>query len=507
MQRELEIKVELSNSEVKRLGGELRYDELAMGSAATKKLRTVYFDTPGHNLQAAGFSLRIRRQGDRWLQTIKVAQHAADGVSDLIELEGPVDTGGPDLAKITDKKIKRVVKKAVQGTSLHPVFETVIQRTTRETKAQSSKMEPAAEAGAVRAGETSSALGGIEITLKAGSAEDLLLAVEKLLGEGQELKLAGHIKTERGNRVPVGKRGASVEPEKARLARIARKDTCAEAFSAILASATRQIRVNRQAVFQTDDPEGAHQMRIGLRRLRSALRALRPLVDSGSLRAFERSARDMGRGVGMLRDADVLIADIQAPMEQVASDKSGFTELREALERDQQAKRDEVRSALRGPTWAKLQLYLTLWPSTLEEHDELDKPITKHARKVLRKAWKKPVKLGRNLDRLDAEHRHEMRKALKELRYQTEFFAPLFKRRGTRRFTEQLKALQDVFGHINDARMAPRLVEVQQERQAGINAARAASYALGRHNAEAAHVWRGAGKLWKELRRSPRFWT
>jgi len=47
----------------------------------------------------------------------------------------------------------------------------------------------------------------------------------------------------------------------------------------------------------------------------------------------------------------------------------------------------------------------------------------------------------------------------------------------------------------------------QQERQAGNDAARAASYALGHHNAEAAHVWRRAGKAWRKLERSPRFWA
>jgi hypothetical protein len=67
--------------------------------------------------------------------------------------------------------------------------------------------------------------------------------------------------------------------------------------------------------------------------------------------------------------------------------------------------------------------------------------------------------------------------------------------------------MQDVFGYLNDARMAPRLLEVQHERQAALNAARAASYTVGRHEADAAHVWRGAGKLWKKLKASPRFWT
>jgi hypothetical protein len=145
-----------------------------------------------------------------------------------------------------------------------------------------------------------------------------------------------------------------------------------------------------------------------------------------------------------------------------------------------------------------LQLYLTLWqPRTLEETRALEKPIIKHARKVLRKAWKKSAKLGQNLDRLNAEQRHEMRKALKNLRYQTEFFAPLFERRDTRRFIEQLKTLQDVFGYINDVRMASRLIEVQERRDAGIDAARAVAYTIGRHEAEAAHVWHKPPRLGK----------
>ena len=500
--RELELKLELSDWDAKRLGGELRYGELAMGRNAIRKLRTVFFDTPEHDLHTAGFSLRLRRQNGRWLQSVKANQRVGDGKSTAIELEDPIDTGKPDPARITDNKLKRAVQDTVRGASLHPVFETVIKQTTRKLKTQGSQKKLAVRYDTVRSAERQ--LVTAELEVKAGSAKHLLLAVEKLLGD-HELKLAGHSKAR--YRLALGEGEANAEPEKARLARISKRNSCAEAFSAILASAIRQIVVNRQAVLQTDDPEGAHQMRIGLRRLRSALRALRPLVDGASLRVFERAARDMGRCVGMLRDADVLITGIQAPMEQVASDKSGFSELRDVLARDLETKRDEVRRALQGPTWTRLQLYLALWPRTLEDHNGLARPITEHARSVLHTAWRRPVKLARNLDRLDAEHRHEMRKALKELRYQTEFFAPLFKGREARDFIEQLKALQEVFGYINDAHMAPRLVEVQIQHRAGVDAGRAASYALGRHEAEAAHVWQGARRLWKQLKRSPRFWT
>jgi triphosphatase len=500
MRGKLELKVELSDVDARRFGNRSRYNEPATEPVADSTLRAVYFDTPKHNLHAAGLSLQLRRQQGRWLQMVTADRRVGVDTSDVIEFENPVESEEPDLTKIPDKRIKRAVQKAVAGTSLHPVFETAIQWTTRKTKGNEKAL--LVNDGHVRLGAASSEHGTAELELKASCARDLLFAVEKLLG-GHDLRLTGH---ERGYHVAVGKRAAA-KPEKAQLAHITRKNSCASAFCAILASTARQIVINRHAVLQTDDPEGAHQMRIGLRRLRSALRALRPLSDVGSLRAFERSARDVGRRVGMLRDADVLISGIQTPIEQVAPDKRGFSELRDALARDRRTKRSEARTALRGPAWTRLQLYLALWPRTLAETNGLDRRITKHARRVLRKAWRKAAKLGANLNRLDAERRHEMRKALKELRYQTEFFAPLFKRRDTRHFIEQLKALQDVFGYINDVRMAPRLLEVLQERQTDANAALAASYTVGRHEAEAAHVWGSAEKLWKALRRSPHFWT
>ena len=63
------------------------------------------------------------------------------------------------------------------------------------------------------------------------------------------------------------------------------------------------------------------------------------------------------------------------------------------------------------------------------------------------------------------------------------------------------------FGYINDVHMTPRLIEIQQERQAGSDAARVANYALGHHEAEAEHVWCRARKAWLKLERSPHFWA
>jgi inorganic triphosphatase YgiF len=64
---------------------------------------------------------------------------------------------------------------------------------------------------------------------------------------GHELKLSKRSKAELGHRLAHGKGDANAKPEKARPARISMQDTRIEAFTTILASAIRQIAVNRQA--------------------------------------------------------------------------------------------------------------------------------------------------------------------------------------------------------------------------------------------------------------------
>jgi triphosphatase len=506
MPRELELKVEIQPSAFQRLTGARAVDGIAIGRPTTQRLRTVYFDTQKYDLHRAGLSLRLRRQNGRCLQTVKADQRVASGLSNPIESEAAIKSDEPDLASIADKKIRRAVEKATHGSALHPVFETVVQRTTRTIEAKDSAVELALDKGEVRAGTARKKFREVELELKSGGAEGLLVAGETLLGESKP-EPSVRSKAERGYRLAIDKNGRSSEPQrKERPVRIRRKDSCAEAFSAIFASVAHQIQVNRAAVLESDDPEPPHQLRVSLRRLRSVLKMVQPLVPADSLKVFKRLARDLGRTVGDLRDADVLISGIYAPIEALAPNKAGFTELHRVLRREREVKRDIVRKTLSGSGWAKLLLHLTLWPHMLEQSRKLERPVTKYARKILCKAWRKAAEYGSNFERLDGVQRHEMRKALKCLRYQAEFFAPLFAKSDTRPFTKRLKVLQDVFGYVNDVRMSPRLIEVQQRGSRGIDTARVAGYIVGYHEAQAAHMWRRADKAWQKLERAPRFW-
>ncbi len=99
-----------------------------------------------------------------------------------------------------------------------------------------------------------------------------------------------------------------------------------------------------------------------------------------------------------------------------------------------------------------------------------------------------------------------MRRSLKKLRYTAEFLAPLYPKTKVKPFIGRLKGLQNVFGYVNDVRMAAELREIAQSRCDEPAPLIAADSVLGHHEAEAAEVWRRAPKAWHRLRARGPFW-
>jgi len=503
---ELEIKLELTHEELERVASHPALKDLAVGQPVTRRLRSIYFDTPDHRLRAAGISLRLRSDGNGWLQTVKAGGGVNNGLSNHTEVETSVAQPEPDVQAIGDRKLRRNIEKAVERSVLEPQFETVVTRTTRQLHSSTGDLELALDEGVVRAGTAEEPLCEAELELKAGSSECLLETAAKLFAK-ETVRLAQSSKAERGFTLALGKSDVAIEPRRSEPVELDADQSCGEAFGLIVRSAIVQIEANREALLQTDDAEAAHQLRIGLRRLRSALRALRPLNDTPVLHEFEAHARTLARTVGILRDADVLIEDIYAPVAGAMKDDPGLPRLREAVVAHRAHMRGEVRAALLGPQWSALQLYLALWPRTIAEIPAFAAPVAEVAIEALDKAWKRVARYGKRLDGLASEEKHEMRKALKMLRYKAEFFASLYPEKQTRPFLKRAKALQDIFGYINDVAAAQRLNALCHEGCADSREAqRAAGYILGWHTSEAAHRWAGVEAGWQQLRETARFW-
>jgi inorganic triphosphatase YgiF len=509
--KELELKLELTPQELQRIGANPALENLTVGKPVTRTLRSIYFDTPDHRLHARGISLRLRAIGDQWVQTVKGSGEdpkagVINGVSNPDEIETVVARPEPDLAAIDDAKVRRIIERATRQSSLEPQFETIITRTTRQLHSDKGDLELALDEGVVRAGGAENTLCEAELELKAGSPECLLETAARLFG-GEPIRLAEATKAERGYNLALGRNDASLVPQKAHNPVLKGCETCGEALAAFVGSAASQIEINRRAMIETDDPEAAHQLRVGLRRLRSALRAFRPIENSAATRELGHHARELALSVGELRNADIFIEGIYAPVAAARKGEPGFAELREALLAHRDAARAKARAALSSEQWSKLQLYLALWPHTIKANARLEAPVRKLASAALGKAWRGTAKRGARLEALSPEERHEMRKALKSLRYAVEFFASLYDGRKVGRFLKDLKRLQDVFGYMNDVTTAKALNGICEERCAySLVAQRAAGYALGWHDVYAQHAWADAAEDWQHLAKRKRFW-
>ena len=71
----------------------------------TQKLYSIYYDTPDHDLRRKDVALRLRREGRRWVQTVKGGGGVAAGLHQRQEWEAPVLKAQPDFTKISGSSL------------------------------------------------------------------------------------------------------------------------------------------------------------------------------------------------------------------------------------------------------------------------------------------------------------------------------------------------------------------------------------------------------------------
>jgi len=182
-------------------------------------------------------------------------------------------------------------------------------------------------------------------------------------------------------------------------------------------------------VLRCEDPEYLHQLRVGLRRLRSALRAFRDLLPKKEAERLARRTRRVMRKLGDARDWDVFVAWLE-------SEKPPRAPLHAA-----RRQRDRAKASARIAI-SRMELE----PLAAKSHS---KPVKAFAAASLGRLQRKARKQARRMDWDDAGDRHALRIRVKRLRYASEFFG---RRHGG------LERLQDVLGELNDVEGARLLL-------------------------------------------------
>ena len=306
-----------------------------------------------------------------------------------------------------------------------------------------------------------------------------------------------------------------VKPKFAEAPLLTLEQTNGQAFQQILRSCTDQVLHNVRVVLEGKDPEGPHQLRIGLRRLRCALRAYQSLIDKAAFRQLNGGARDLARSIGELRDVDVIIEEFVLPYAERNSSGLGVKALVKALMSHRDRVRKKARRHLGSAGIKALQLDLCAFvegdllcrPSDSLDAVAVEGLVGDHACLAVQTFWRKVSELGNRLDQLTVAERHQMRKALKNFRYVAEFYAPLYNRKAVRRYLEHVKQLQSVFGYLNDVAMMEDLRKVLKGRKfADAELNWTIGHIQGANEARAEIAWETAQSHWHKLNRAERFW-
>ncbi|MEM9010200.1 MAG: CYTH and CHAD domain-containing protein [Pseudomonadota bacterium] len=504
---EIELKVLIDAAAERRLRRHPALRRFGNGPAKTARLVSIYYDTEDGALASAGIALRLRRKGDTWVQTVKIGRSLTAGLSEAVESDTPVGGEQLDLPAIADDRARIAVLKATNGADLHAVYRSDIRRTTRLLAIpDAGEVELAIDVGEIVAGDRSEPLREVELEARTGGAA-ATFAAARVLFDRTPVHFSRRTKAERGALLRAeGRIEDPLHPRRARPVAIKPKQRLAEALPVMLAECLEQIDWNAAVVRHSDDPEGPHQLRIGLRRLRTIAETL-PGEAAAHLVA---EARWLGREVGRLRDLDVLSRELVAPALATHPGDDGLAALRSALVGAAETTRAELHRTLASPRVQHLLLDLAEMVSLPTVGDTgLGNPrMEKFARKVLEQCFAKAAKRGRKIDSLTTEERHALRKALKRLRYAADFFAPIFPAPRVKAFGKRLRRLQETLGLLNDHAMAE---EVLADRHLPGLDAPAVAFAAGRIVGHLAtrfdDAWPSAKGDWAALAKAHPFWT
>lgn len=505
---ETELKLRVPAPSMQRLGS---HPALKSGErTAPQKLRAIYYDTPDLTLSRAGIALRVRREGRRWIQTVKWAGDVLGALHRRNESEVEVTSFTPDLAKF-DPEVAVLFRSPQIAEALQPVFETDFVRAKRMVIADdASQVEASLDRGEIRSGERVEDLSELELELKAGSVPALFNLALKI-AETTPVALEGRSKAERGYALF---RNATQAPTKASAPPLTNDMAVSDAFAAVAWENLRQIQANEEGALLGKDPEFLHQMRVALRRLRSTFsafsRALPPDADAN----VKADLRWLGSRLGPARDWDVFVTETLPAVRAATGDSAGFQPLVTAVGRRRSASHREVRRALRSRRYPQVMLKLSCWLAARSWHEGADEeqlarlatPVRAYAQAELERRYERVRRRGRKLAELDAPARHELRIAIKKLRYSVEFFTPLFNAEATRALRTRLARLQDILGTMNDAVTLKRLLsEIHADTKAiGMAEARGVLIGWSAGRGEALHG--ELDRAWKSFRRTPTFW-
>jgi len=461
---------------------------LRRGALTQTPLRAMYFDTPSRELASQKIALRLRLEGQQWVQTLKMP-----GDNLISRLEFNHERSGPelDLSLYKGTQADKVFEELTQPLGIR--YETQVLRTLRLLRVAGGVVEIAFDQGFIQAGALQLPVQELEIELKKGHLTALLDCAKKWQHK-HALILDLRSKSERGDRLATlsqclqasDAQTENAQPDWAELAVasfwkphvsqpmcLKPEMTAQEAMAAVMADCLEQIArnaallagVDASALRERKTTDHVHQLRVGIRRMRSAWSLFKGLCELPAQPSMQLLKALFGQ-LGSSRDEEVLLHTLW-PLLQAAG-QPPLTLAAEALT-------ENPESLMRSPKFQAWQLDMLCFihqsaPMCLPDHPptELKQPSLKKVLRLKLRGWHRQVlRKGLSFATLQMDDRHELRKRVKRLRYALQFVDALLPREKIKPYLKQLARLQDLLGQMNDLVVARHRFEAMRESQPG----------------------------------------
>ena len=479
---------------------ELGGDGLVATGMEPQRLVTVYVDTPDLRIARWGSSLR-HRQGEGQDKGWTVKLPSPTNGSQLVRTE--VNFEGDDARKLPTAAAD-LLRAYVRGQELAPVARL---HTVRRG------VEIGDDAGRRLAVVTDDEVSVMDGRRVASRFRELEVELDPEADDGLSEILIDRL-TQAGagplDNVPklvraLGPRAAS--PPDVEVAELDEHATVADVVRRELATSVVRLLRHDAGVRLGEDPEAVHQARVATRRVRSALRTFRDVLEpewGGSLRDRSKQVAD---ALGAVRDTEVLLERLRSREPSLpGGDRRGLQELVTMLESTRNEAREQLLGAIREQTYVDLLDELVEAahePRVLEV--AAGAPAESELRPALERPWRhlEHAVEGAREDASDASL-HAVRIRAKRARYAAEAVAPVFGKRAEA-FADAAADLQDVLGDHQDSVVARAWL--REAAQDGADAFVAGELAAieAQAAAEARAAW---PKAWKALsRKRLRFWT
>ena len=236
----------------------------------------------------------------------------------------------------------------------------------------------------------------------------------------------------------------------------------------------RKILKHEAAVLKDKDPEELHQMRVGIRRLRSAMIGFAPAIAIPKI-ATEKIAGQIGKVLGALRDLDVLQLALETEYQPnlPSKEQKYLTKAVKKISKKRKKAFKQVQSTLEGKTYQRFKQGLEDWlkkpkytaiAATKIELVVPDLLLPQVSELLLHPGWFIGVNLTAgeiNFNQETSQQQveyllehnepilHDLRKVAKKTRYNMALFTQFYGE-DYNNCLQQIKAIQEILGVIQD---------------------------------------------------------